>query len=109
VNACQALLAPKLQTRRATNDNPDMTTVQITLPDALAQRARNKGLLSNDAIQRLLEEAMRGQAGHRLMQIVERLHATGIEPMTEEEIVAEVQAVRAERRAAQTQPSRDTQ
>jgi len=39
-----------------------MTAVQITLPDALAQRARGEGLLSDDAIQRLLEDAMRRQA-----------------------------------------------
>ena len=86
-----------------------MTTVQITLPDALAQRARNEGLLSDDAIQRLLEEAMRRQAGRKLMQVAERLHAAGIEPMTEEEIDAEIQAARAERRAAHAKPPHGSQ
>ncbi|MDM0019898.1 hypothetical protein [Variovorax saccharolyticus] len=81
-----------------------MATVQINLPDALAQRARSEGLLSDDAIQRLLEDAMRRQAGRRLMQVAERLHSAGIEPMTEEEIDGEIQAARAERRAAQTRP-----
>ena len=41
------------------------------------------------------------QAGRRLMQVAERLHAANIEPMTEEEVDAEIQASRAERRARQ--------
>jgi hypothetical protein len=77
-----------------------MTELMVTLPDDLAQRARNAGLLSNSAIQRLLEEAMRREAGRRLLSIAERIQATGIPPMSDEEIVAEVKAVRAERRAA---------
>lgn len=40
-----------------------MTEWVLRLPDELAQRARNAGLLSDSAIQRLLEDAMRGQAG----------------------------------------------
>lgn len=89
-----------------------MTILQITLSDALAQRARSEGFLTDDAIQRLLEEAMRRQAGRRLMQVAERLHAANIEPMTEEEIDAEIKASRAERRARQgeqTKPPHGTQ
>ena len=86
-----------------------MTTVQINLQDALAQRARSEGLLSDDAIQRLLEDAMRRQAGRRLMQVAERLHGANIEPMSEEEIDAEIQAARAERRAAQAKPPHGSQ
>lgn len=78
-----------------------MTTLQITLPDALAQRARREGLLTDGAIQRLLEEAMRREAGRKLMQVAEQLHAAGVEPMSDEEIQAEIDAVRAERRARQ--------
>ena len=74
-----------------------MTELVVKLPDELAQRATNAGLLSDSAIQRLLEEAMRRQAGQRLLEVVERLHAAGIEPMSEDEIVAEVKAARAER------------
>ncbi|MFN7759012.1 MAG: hypothetical protein ACK50B_10965 [Betaproteobacteria bacterium] len=75
-----------------------MTELVVKLPDELAQRARSAGLLTDSAIQRLLEEAMRREAGRRLMQVAARLHAAGIEPMSEEEIVAEVKAARAERR-----------
>jgi hypothetical protein len=80
-----------------------MTELVVKLPDELALRARNAGLLTDGAIQRLLEEAMRRQAGRKLLAIAERVHAAGIEPMSDEEIVAEVKAVRAERRAARAQ------
>ena len=73
------------------------TLLQINLPDALAQRARSEGLLSDAAIQRLLEEAMRRQAGRRLMQIAEQLHTADIEPISQEELDAEIRAARAER------------
>ena len=72
-----------------------MTELVVKLPDELAQRAKSAGLLTDSAIQRLLEEAMRREAGRRLMQLAARLHAAGIEPMSEEEIVAEVKAARA--------------
>ena len=80
-----------------------MTEVLVKLPDDLAQRAKIAGLLSDSAIQRLLEEAMRREAGRKLMEVAGRLHASGIEPMSDEEIVAEVKAVRAERCARDAQ------
>jgi hypothetical protein len=76
-----------------------MTELLVRLPDELAQPAENAGLLSDSAIQRLLEEAMRRQTGQRPLQVAQRLHAAGVEPVREEEIVAEVRAARAERRA----------
>ena len=39
-----------------------MTEWVLKLPDELAQRARSAGLLSDSAIQRLLEDAMRREA-----------------------------------------------
>ncbi|MCX7364881.1 MAG: hypothetical protein NTV97_24010 [Alphaproteobacteria bacterium] len=80
-----------------------MTELTIKLPDELAQRARRAGLLSDGAIQELLEDAMRRQAGRQLLEVAERIHAAGIEPMSMEEIDAEVKAVRAERRAREAQ------
>lgn len=35
-----------------------MTQVTVSLPDDIAQRARNAGLLSDAAIRQLLEDAM---------------------------------------------------
>lgn len=78
-----------------------MTELVVKLPDELAKRAQRLGLLSDSAIQRLLEDAMRREAGRQLLQSAERIQAAGIPPMSDEEIVAEVKAVRAERRARQ--------
>jgi hypothetical protein len=80
-----------------------MTDVVVKLPDALAQRAKNAGLLFDRAIQRLLEVAMRRQAGQTLLRVAEQLHAAGVEPMTDEAIVAEGKAARAERRKREAQ------
>jgi len=75
-----------------------MTQVTVSLPDDLAQRARSAGLLSDDAIRQLLEDAMRREAGRELLRLADEIRAAGIPPMSDEEIVAEVKAYRAERR-----------
>lgn len=84
------------------NERHLMTELVIHLPDELAQRARNSGLLSDDAIRVLLEDALRRQAGRRLLEVARSLHAADIPLMSMEEIDAEVKAARAERRARQT-------
>lgn len=76
-----------------------MTTLKLNLPDELAQRAQSAGLLTDAAIQKLLEDAIRRDAGRRLLEVGQRLHATNITPISDEEVVAEVKAVRAARRA----------
>ena len=77
-----------------------MTELVVQLPDDLVQRAKSAGLISDQAIQELLEDAMRRQAGRRLLEMVKRIHALNLPPMSDEEIMEEVRAVRAERRAA---------
>lgn len=79
-----------------------MTQVTVSLPDDLARRARNAGLLSDAAIRQLLEDAMRRNAGRELLKLAEEIRAAQIPPMSDEEIVAEVKAYRAERRARQS-------
>lgn len=75
-----------------------MTTIQIELPDATAQAARAAGLLTPQALDRLLTEAIRRQqAMDALLSIADRVVEAGIEPMSMDEINAEVQAVRADR------------
>jgi L-lactate utilization protein LutC len=79
-----------------------MTKIQIELPDATAQAARDAGLLTPEALERLLTEALRRkQAANSLLSIADRVAAVGIEPMSMEEINAEVKAARAERRRKQ--------
>ncbi len=76
-----------------------MTTIQIELPDATAQAARAAGLLTPQALDRLLVEALKRQkAADSLLSIADRVSAAGIEPMSIDEINAEVKAARSERR-----------
>lgn len=76
-----------------------MTRIQIDLPDATAQAARDAGLLTPEAILKLLSDALRRrQAADALLSVADRVDAAGIPPMTMEEINAEVKAARAERR-----------
>ena len=76
-----------------------MTKIQIELPEATATAAREAGLLTPEALERLLTDALRRrQAIDSLLSIADRVADAGIPPMTEEEINAEVKAVRAERK-----------
>ncbi len=75
-----------------------MTTIQIELPEATAQAAREAGLLTAPALERLINDALRRkQAADALLSIADRVAAAGIPPMSMEEINAEVKAARAEK------------
>ena len=77
-----------------------MTTVEIELPEATAQAAKAAGLLTPQAIDRLLSNALRKrEATQSLQSVAAEVAAAGIAPMSMEEIDAEVKIVRAERRA----------
>lgn len=76
-----------------------MTTFQIELPDSTAQAARAAGLLTPQALDRLLNDALRKrEAASSLLSIADRVAAAGIPEMSMQEINAEIKAVRAERR-----------
>jgi len=75
-----------------------MTTVQITLPDELAQMAASAGLLSADAMEVMLREQLRRGAGDALQSLWQRLPADELTPEIEQEIVEEVHQVRAQQR-----------
>jgi hypothetical protein len=79
-----------------------MTKVQIELPDATAEAARAAGLLTSDALDRLLSNALRKQqAADRLLGIADKVTAAGVSPMSESEIRDELKAAReAKRRRA---------
>jgi cytochrome P450 len=79
-----------------------MTKVQLTLnlPDSLAREAQAAGLLTEQAVERLIEEALRREAGNKLLDAMQRLRAANVPPLMEEEIAAEIKAVRAARKAA---------
>lgn len=76
-----------------------MTRIQIELPEATAQAAQEAGLLTPEALARLLNDALRRrQAADALLSIADRVVSAGIAPLSMEEINAEVKAARAERR-----------
>jgi hypothetical protein len=78
-----------------------VTKIQIELPDATAKAASEAGLLTPQALDRLLTDAIkRRQAADSLLSIADRVAAAGVAPMSMDEIDAEVKAVRAERRRA---------
>jgi post-segregation antitoxin (ccd killing protein) len=74
--------------------------LKLSLPDELADQARAAGLLSAEGIERLMREAIRKAAARRLLEIGERLRASGAPGITEAELEAELKAVRAELRQA---------
>jgi len=77
-----------------------MTTVQISLPDQLAEEAAKAGLLDTGRIEALLREELRSARLERLRAARVKLAAQPLSPMTAEEIQAEILAYRAEQRRA---------
>jgi hypothetical protein len=76
-----------------------MTKIQIELPEDTAKAARDAGLLTPDALDRLLRDAlMRQKAADRLLSIADRVADAGIAPMSMDDVNAEVKAARVERR-----------
>src|SRR3989338_3515072 len=77
-----------------------MTTleVKLNLPDSLAKEATRMGLLNPDRLQVMLREAVRSRHITTLAEARRKIAAAGVAPMTMEEIQAEIEADRAERR-----------
>ncbi|MBI3149635.1 MAG: hypothetical protein HYZ17_14085 [Betaproteobacteria bacterium] len=76
-----------------------MTTLELTLPDQLAREAQAAGLLTPQALEAMVRENLRKQRVDELFAAMQRMHAVNTPPLTEEEIQAEIDAARAERRA----------
>ena len=75
-------------------------TIQLDLPEALVREARANGLLESAPIGNLLvTELRRRKAAAELGKVLDGIRAQPGAPMTLEEIQAEVDAVRAEKRA----------
>ncbi len=80
-----------------------MTTVQITLPDQLAQEAQSAGLLTSATIERLLRERLKTQRVDELFGAMDRMAAVNTPAaLTPEEVADEIRVMRAERRAKTT-------
>jgi Arc/MetJ family transcription regulator len=86
--------------RREPEGKNIMTTVQITLPDQLAQEAQRAGLLSSARLEKWLRDQLRDQRVDELFSAMDRMAGVD-EPaaMSPEEVAQEIAAMRAERRA----------
>lgn len=76
-----------------------MTQITLTIPDDIAQQARDLGLLDNDQLTALIEAEIvrkRQNAAQKLLEIIDRIQT--IEPrITQEEVDAELEAYYAEK------------
>ena len=78
-----------------------MTTVQITLPDRLAEQAREAGLLSTAAVEKWLREQLKAQRADELEAAMRRMDTVDcVEVLSPEAVAEEIAAMRKERRAA---------
>jgi len=77
-----------------------MTTVQITLPDQLAQEAERAGLLSPELLEKWLRDQLKAQRVDQLFVAMDRMSAVDAPAaMSAEAVAEEIAAMRAERRA----------
>jgi hypothetical protein len=76
-----------------------MTELTVKLPDELAQQVRAAGLLDEAAIETVFREALRKQAVGELFAALDEIQAAKLPPMTEQQVQAEIDAARTERRA----------
>lgn len=78
-----------------------MTTlrIELNLPDQLAREAQSAGLLTDEAMERMLKAELRRRAGEALRESVRRIAAVEGPVMTPDEVQQEIDSARAERRA----------
>jgi hypothetical protein len=74
-------------------------TIELDLPEALMKEAKANGLLESRRLGELLNEELRRERARKdLGRVLKELHSLPGEPMSPEEIQAEIDAVRAQRR-----------
>jgi predicted TIM-barrel enzyme len=74
--------------------------VEIVLPDALAEQARDAGLLEPIAVEAMVRKALLARRVETLADARNTLADAPLPPMTAEEIQAEIDAYRSEARRA---------
>ena len=70
-----------------------MTTIQITLPDELAQEAKQAGLLSPEQLEKWLRKELRAQHADQLFSAMDRISAVNEHSVLSPEEMAEEIAV----------------
>jgi len=79
--------------------------LKLSLPDQLAKQAKAAGLLTSEAIERLVRDAIRKAAAQRFIEIGKHLREPDSPAITEAELESELKAVRAELREARARRS----
>ena len=74
--------------------------LKLDLSEALAQEAKNKGLLESPAVERMLRAELKRSRVDQLFAAADRLAGQETSPLAEAEVEAEIQAARAQRRAS---------
>ncbi len=74
-----------------------MTTINLELPDEVAEAIRNKGLLTSVGVTELLREALRSQALEYIADFATESETRGMTPFGEGEIEAEINLARKRR------------
>lgn len=74
-------------------------TIQLDLPEALVKEAKANGLLESRRLGEMLNEELRRERARKdLGRMLKDLHSLPGEPMSPDEIQAQIDAVRAQRR-----------
>ena len=75
-----------------------MTTIHLTLPDQLAEEARNAGLLTSARLEQWLREQLKNQHMDELFSAMDRMSAVDEpSPLSPEEVALEIAALRADK------------
>jgi len=74
--------------------------LKLSPPDRIASQAKAAGLLTSEAIERLVRQAIHKAAAEHLVEYGKRLREPGGPEITEAELESELKAVRAELREA---------
>ncbi len=72
--------------------------IKLELPDSLADQAKEAGLLEPKALQSMLREAVRNRRHARRVEARQKIADAGVAPISMEDIQAEIEADRTERR-----------
>jgi len=73
--------------------------LKLDLSEAIAQEAKDKGLLESPAVERMLRAELKRSRVDQLFAAADRLAGQDVPSLTEAEVEAEIQAARAQRRA----------
>lgn len=81
-----------------------MLELKLELPERLAREAESAGLLTPQALVRLLKDEMQRRAAQQLLAGARRASESGSKPLSMKAIQAEVSAVRQARRTVKDKP-----